>query len=76
MTVSLWMAENSGESSTKQTLEFDVAIIGGGVMGASAAQYIAERNRKSTRPLKAVLIESGHIASGCERCRLRQSDVG
>ncbi|MBK9204419.1 MAG: FAD-binding oxidoreductase [Candidatus Obscuribacter sp.] len=64
MTVSLWMAENSGESSVRQALEFDVAIIGGGVMGASAAQYIAERNGKSTRPLKVVLIESGHIASG------------
>lgn len=64
MTVSLWMAENSGDSCVRQNLEFDVAIIGGGVMGASAAQYLALRNLKSARPLKVVLIESGQIAAG------------
>ena len=41
------------------TSQYDVAIIGGGVIGVCCAYYLAQRD------VKVLLIEKGDIASGC-----------
>lgn len=55
MTLSLWL----DKPSNKDKLEVDVAIIGGGIVGAGCAYWLSQRKN-----IKAALFDSGQIAAG------------
>lgn len=57
MTRSIWLDLSSKESNRKK-LEFDVVVVGAGIMGSSAAYYLAKR-----KGLKVALIESNSVCS-------------
>ncbi|MBU6452436.1 MAG: FAD-binding oxidoreductase [Cyanobacteria bacterium REEB67] len=60
MTISVWLDERSGDENARvQTVEADLAIIGGGIIGAAAAYYA---NRLGIKNI--VLLEAGKIAAG------------
>jgi len=59
MTVPVWLDNrSSSDDLSKPALRADIAIIGGGVVGAACA-YLASR-----RNLKVVVLEAGTVASG------------
>lgn len=59
MTVPVWLDNRShSEDLNKPVIKADIAIIGGGVVGAACA-YLASR-----RHLKVVVLEAGAVASG------------
>lgn len=60
MTLSIWLDERaSGEDILD---EVDVAIVGGGILGAACAYHL--QNNDATKDLKVALFESRQIASG------------
>lgn len=56
MTLSIW---NDDPASELRDEEVDVAIIGGGIMGAACAYWLSRRSK-----LKVVLLEAAQLASG------------
>lgn len=58
MTRSIWFDLDQGESRERGVADYDVVIVGGGVIGAAAAYYLAKRDG-----LKICLLESNTIAS-------------
>lgn len=61
MTNSIWFDTKGAETSADDSIakEVDVAIIGGGILGASAAYFLSKRKN-----LKVALIEQKHLAFG------------
>jgi gamma-glutamylputrescine oxidase len=60
MTISVWLDERSGDEDARvQTVEADLAIIGGGIIGAAVAYYAHRLGIKNI-----VLLEAGKIAGG------------
>ncbi len=53
MTISFWQ-----DQSNKPREKFDVVIVGGGIMGAGSAYWLAKRG------LRVCIVESQHVASG------------
>lgn len=53
MTISIWQ-----DKLNKPTEKYDVAIVGGGIMGAGSAYWLSKRG------LRVCVIESRHVASG------------
>lgn len=60
MTLSLWLDDHNESGADRSTLAVDLAIIGGGVVGASLA-YLARLKRPD---IKIVVIDSGNIGGG------------
>ena len=61
MTISLWLDERTAPEVAKAlTIEADIAIIGGGIVGAAAA-YFASIDRGIK---KIVILEAGQTACG------------
>jgi gamma-glutamylputrescine oxidase len=60
MTLSLWLDENTEDSAVKTAIEVDLAIIGGGVVGAA----LAYQARQKQPGIKVCVIEADSIASG------------
>ena len=58
MTRSIWLDSSDSEELSRQKLEFDVVVVGAGLIGAAAAYYLSKR-----KGLKVALVESGSIAS-------------
>ena len=50
---------NAGEGNTAMNSHYDVAIVGGGVIGVCSAYSLVQKG------LRVLLIEKGEIASGC-----------
>jgi glycine/D-amino acid oxidase-like deaminating enzyme len=55
MTLSIWL----DRPADKVCQDFDVVIVGGGIMGAGCAYWLSQRSN-----LKVVLLEAGQLASG------------
>ena len=58
MTRSIWLDAEKSRPQEKPRYEVDVAIIGGGVVGASCAYSLSKRGKKT------VIVEAGTVASG------------
>jgi glycine/D-amino acid oxidase-like deaminating enzyme len=58
MTRSIWLEPEGSAPREKKKYEVDVAIIGGGMIGAGCAYYLSKRK------LGSVLLEAGKLASG------------
>lgn len=58
MTLSFWLDESTEDGRSGIFEEADVAIIGGGIIGAGCAYLLAKKD------LKVVLFEAGSLASG------------
>ena len=60
MTISIWLDKRSQADGAKsQTLSAELAIIGGGIIGAAAAYYAFRRGIKNI-----VVLEAGQVSSG------------
>lgn len=53
MTISIWQ-----DKANKPSEKYDVAIVGGGIMGAGSAYWLSQRG------LSVCIVESQHVASG------------
>jgi glycine/D-amino acid oxidase-like deaminating enzyme len=58
MTRSIWLDETADAPKEKVRHQVDVAIIGGGIIGAACAHFAAKRS------LKTMIIEAGTLGSG------------
>lgn len=58
MTLSIWLDVNDPPVREKTRHQVDVAIVGGGLIGAGCAHYLAKRK------VKSVILEAGTPASG------------
>jgi Glycine/D-amino acid oxidases (deaminating) len=59
MTLSIWLDDKAQAPKEYGTEQFDVAIIGGGIMGAATAYQLSRRDPS----LKIAIIEAGKLAS-------------
>lgn len=62
MTLSIWLDKRS-QAQGARVIEADLAIIGGGVVGAACAHFAAQRNN-SKQKLKIVLLDAASPAHG------------
>lgn len=59
MTLSIWLDDKAQAPKEYGTEQFDVAIVGGGIIGAAAAYQLSVRDPS----LKIVIVEAGKLAS-------------
>lgn len=64
MTISVWFGADHDNGSTGQrTIEVDLAIVGGGIIGAAAA-YFARKLARPGQDLKIAVLEGKRVAGG------------